>query len=275
MFFASDGQRNEGNRLMSTVLQVAANVMQLFLAACVVAVMIRNKAAKRFPWFFVYACFQVVEGIFRWLLFWKAAPSTYYHWYWRTALIDTGLLFLALGESWLHVFRIFFELVWFRVLVATLGSVMLGYCWWAVWTHPRQDKDWVLATILQLDLTFTFVIAVASLVFFWLVRFFGVAAHEQESGVILGFMVESGFSLAGVGFRTVVGPHSTILGFPSIDFAAWVPVVGYLVCEFVWLLTFLRRPTGAIKELPRLTPGQVNEKLGEYLQILGNMTRKK
>lgn len=259
---------------MATALQVAANVLQILLAACVVVAMVRSKATKRFRWFFIYVCYQVGEALLRWVLFWKGTPSAYYYWYWRTELFDIVLSFIALGESWLNIFRALFGLVWFRVLVGVLGSALLGYSWWTVWTHPRQDNDWLLATILQLDLTFTYVPVIASFIYFWLIRFFGIAEHRRETGVILGFMVGSLFSLAAVGLRTVVGLHARILRVSAGEFAAWVPVIGYLLCQAIWLFTFARRPPRTAELRPQLTTGQINERLGEYLQVLSYITGK-
>src|SRR5579864_7122351 len=96
------------------------------LQAVILFLLLRSGGNRRFPWFFVYILYSLVESVLRLAArgFGSGYGGLYYNVYYWTEIGEVLLAVLAVRESFLNVFREYARLRWF--LITVWGSVALA-----------------------------------------------------------------------------------------------------------------------------------------------------
>jgi hypothetical protein len=221
------------------------------LAVWILALMIRKRLHRRFPWFFLYMLYYTITDLARTVLIGSAA---YFDVYWGTEAVAFALAVLALYESFRAIFRTFFRLQWFRLVFPSAIVVIWVYCVWRASTHPpplpRFGRTGAMLVSGVIGSSFTIVGLV--LLFFILAKLVVTRWYLYE------FHIVYGLGLASAGMVTAVLVRSEF-GKKFIWLTEWGPPLAYLIAIFVWLSAFLRRE-------PQIKIGTPPEVLLEEMQ---------
>jgi hypothetical protein len=124
-----------------------------------------------------------------------------------------------------------------------------------------------MSLVLRLDLVAVYVPMVVALLYFGLIRLFGISRHQRQSGVILGLGINSLAEFVALVPRWVYG-------IKTVAFVAWIPPLGYVLAEIIWVIELLRPEPPVDPRLAQLSPKEVNEVLGQYVRVLRTLTKK-
>jgi len=249
-------------------LALASQFVTLTLQVWIITLLVKKKLAKRFVWFLIFVAFATFEGILRWRVFAVQGNNhTYFVVYWSTEPFRALLTFCALGESFRQVLRPFTRLRWFRWIFSISIALSLFYWLWQSWAHPPADSNWLMALVLKLDLTAVYVPIAVPLLYFGLIELFGVTRHQRQSGIILGLLIIAVAEVVAVIPRAV-------FGIKAAAFVVWIPQIGYILAEIIWVLELTQPEPPPDPRLAKLTPKEVHEVLGHYLRTLKDLGKK-
>jgi hypothetical protein len=248
-------------------------LITLLLQAWVVVLMWKKKLVGRFPVFFSYVVYQMVEGIFRWIIEGSRGTGSwlYYYVYWATEILEIVLLFCALGESVWHVFRSLRKLRWFWRAVTGCLALTLAYAVWSGWQEPPKGVGRQMSIIIQVDLIATYVPIGVGLLFFIVIFRYNIGQYPREAAIIAGLAMTSGAGIITMGLRSYFGPKSFIM-------TAWIAPWGYILAELIWIREFLRsEPPKELLDMAVVRPAmeKANEALGRYQDTLKDIDRQK
>lgn len=227
-------------------LTVLSLTIPIVLQICIIALLLRRKLQKRFPWFFVYVCYALFEAGIR--LAASHSQKAYLIAYWSTAVPDLAFTILTLRESFLAIFWSETKLRWFRWIFWACIAIVVGYAGLGAWLNPSQGLTRLSLVIVNLELGVQYVIAAVGLIYFgsiWLFRVFG---HQRESGIIWGFGMKATLIILGVYAGSIFGTKLHWL-------ITWLPALAYIIAEVAWTTELLRgeqmipQPTASLKEM--------------------------
>ncbi len=250
-------------------LSVASQLVTVVLQVWIVTLLVKRKLAKRFPWFLAFILYQICEGIVRWSIYsiWGNG-RIYFAVYWTTEPFDVLLSVCALGESFLQIFKPLTKVSWFRWLFWNCLALTLAYWLWQSWAHPPTDTNWMMSIILQMDLTAVYVPIVIAMLYFGLAKFFKVTQHQRQSGIILGLAINAVSEVGALVPRSIFGARVAML-------IGWIPPLGYILAEIIWVHEFVGGEAPADPRLAKLKPGEVRGALEEHIKTFKELGGKR
>lgn len=190
----------------------------------------RRNLYRRFPLFAAYTAYMIVTTVLR-SVFLSNRP-VYFYVYWLSEPGQILLAIMAVHESFLAVFRAFYLLWWFRLLIPGAIIAALVYSGWNAYAHPPLHASTGGAVIISMAIAAQYVIVVLAVVFFLLLRFIHVRWRLYEFRIVFGFGI-SALAVAFAGLvRSEFGTKFTFL-------SEWLPGVAYLVAVLIWLSAML------------------------------------
>jgi hypothetical protein len=236
------------------ILSLAIPIMLQIGIACL---LLWRKLQMRFPWFFAYILYALIEAIIRLTV--SGSQNVYLIVYWSTAVPGIVFTVLALRESFLAIFLPETSLRWFRWIFWGCITVSVAFAVWQAWALPPKQARRLIAVILNLQFGLDMVISTFGLLYAGAVGLFGILEHQRPTATILGFTANSSIALFGWITRSVFGTKFRMV-------SEWIPALAYIVAEVIWtwdLLCNERTLPG-----PRQTLQQMSEAMDRYIRIL-------
>lgn len=187
----------------------AAEIIGILLQVCILALMMRRRLVRLFPLFFSYVLYETLLTIVGSLAL--THTREYYYFYWTTTLGEVILTILAVHESFRRVFRAFYLLPWFRLLLP--GGIVLALLYSALsgYLSPPPNVNRVSAAILSALMASQYVILTISIGFFILAMFLHVRWRIHEYRIMLGFGVSALLTAFGASIGSEFGTRHELL----------------------------------------------------------------
>ena len=207
-------------------LGLSVQLICIVVQLVILALMFRRKLCPRFPIFATYVAYVIVQMILRSVFL--SNRRVYFYVFWITAPVEMILAILAVHESFLKVFRSFYLLWWFRILLPGAIVGTLAYSGWRGYVSPPVRASAAAAAIISAALTAQYIILAMAFVFFGLAMFLHVPLRIHEYRFVLGFAISSlGVAFGGT-VRSVFGTNFRFL-------SEMLPAAVYLFALLVWL----------------------------------------
>jgi hypothetical protein len=238
-------------------MSLLAQYIPLVLLAVLLGLMVRNRAFRTWPWFFVYVAFAVTAGVARFVTRGHLRP--YFFTYWITDAGYAILGALAMYEILRKVLRGLAGIWWTHLIFPALVAIGVGLSLWRAQLVPPQVQG-LLACIVVGEIAVRFV---EILVFVGLVGFialFGFRWRQYPLGIAAGFGL----------YSTVALLITTKLSDIGIRFTfSWgvISLVAYSLTVLIWI-GFFSVPE---KEQPPLDPRVAKHYIAlleRYLNVL-------
>ena len=239
------------------LLTALSLILTITLQVCVLALLLRRRLIRRFRWFFVYSVYVLVVAFLGIAV--SGNPEAYFRFYWSAEVGDVVLRVAAVRESFLHIFWRETRQRWFKWIFISCIGIAILYAGWNAWAHPPQQADRLVTLILDCEFAIGTLISMFGLLFFGLIKLFGVLEHQRESGIILGFTINASIATFSWITRSTFGTRFRVV-------SEWIPALAYIFAEATWIRELLR-PERKLPE-PRRTLEQMNQALEAYLEIL-------
>lgn len=243
-----------------TVLSLAIPIV---LQISIVALLLRRKLQKRFPWFFVYVCYALLEAGIR--LAASRSQSAYFVVYWSTAIPGLVLTVVALWESFLAIFWPETKLRWFMWVFWSCMAVAVAYAVWKGWILPPRQAGRLVTVMLDLEFASGVIIAMFGLLYAGAIRLFGILEHQRESAIIFGFTAYTTISTLSVITRSAFGTR-----FKAVT--DYIPAIAYIIGEVIWTRDLMREERAL--PVPTQTLEQMTETVDAYIGILSRYIRR-
>jgi hypothetical protein len=246
-------------------VDILLGLVALITAAWLAAVLVRRKANREFPFFFLYVCSSVVLPI---LTF--SVSNNYRLFFlvsWGTEAVYVVLALLALHEVFRKVFAAFYERRWFWLF---FPSVVVAISVLAVIYRlgsPPAQANRVMSFIISIGMAVNLVQALLFVLFFVLVWFNGIGWREYPFGIVMGFAAIAIVSFSVQWARSEFGTRLNVV-------SSYAPAVAYILAVILWLKTFLRPPEPEPQWKLKITPEQLLEQVRQYTRILGRLRGK-
>jgi hypothetical protein len=239
------------------MLTALSLIITIALQCYILALLLRRKLRRRFPWFSVYVLYALIECLIRLVV--SAQVQIYFMVYWLTEIADTLLTTAALRESFLEIFWPESRQRWFKWIFWTCIAVTVAYAGLTAWLSPPHQARPLVAGIISFEVGVQSIVAVVGILYFGLIKLFRVMEHQLESGIILGFGMNASLAALGILARSAFGTRFAL-------FSAWLPAVAYIVAEATWVAILLQ-PERRLPE-PNISLEQMNEALDSYIAIV-------
>ena len=231
------------------------------------ALLVRRKAYREFPFFFGFFVFSIATEVLRYVVQHHYSFKTYFAVFWTTAYLYDILNLLVLYEVFRRAFREFYRhLSWFRLLFPSAVTIALILALlFHIAFRPAHEPS-------QLTLLFFLEIAVDLIelalfsVFFLLVKFFSLPWRSHAFGIVLGFAVLSIGSWGAFWLRLEPGAKYRL-------FFRYIPAIAYICALFVWLLLF-SRPEPKQDWSLTIRPEELLQEVREYAKMLKALRRR-
>jgi hypothetical protein len=233
----------------------------LIEAAWLAAILVRRKAHREFPFFFVYVACSIGFIVLR-----LSVSGNYQLFFlvsWGTEAIYVLLALLALHEVFRKVFMPFYQKWWFwlffpcAVIAISVLAVIYRF------GSPPVQAIPVISLILSLGTAVSLVQIALFGLFFLLVWFHGIRWRDYSFGIVVGFAMLAVGALWGNWARSIFGTKFN-------RFFGYAPSVAYICAVIWWLATFLR-PRVEPKWSLQITPKQLLEEVRQYAKIIARL----
>lgn len=245
------------------LLTALSLILTITLQASILSLLLRRRLCTRFRWFSVYILYALIECCLRLAV--SGSSLAYFRVYWSTEIIDVVLTVAAVRESFLHIFWPETRQRWFKLIFISCLGIAVLYALWNAWAHPPQQADPAVTLILDSEFAIGTLISIFGLLYFGLIKLFGVLEHQRESGIILGFTINASIATFSWITRSTFGTRFQVL-------SEWIPALAYIVAEVTWIRELLRSEKKAPE--PRMTLEQMNQALDGYLEIFRRYRRR-
>jgi hypothetical protein len=214
------------------VLQFILFLLPLLMQAWLAVLLIGRHLYRDFPLFFVYTLFSLAAELLR--TFAQHDQWRFVYLYWTTEALYALLGFLAIHESFRHVFRHFYAMWWwFKFLPAIIGIVLMAVSLIEGIFFPPIQAPPLLATIFVAEMAVRCVQSGVFCLFIVLVKLYALPWRNYSFGIALGFAVSAFGIFVTFLVRSKSGTHFV----PVIRF---IPPVAYIIAVFIWLLSFIK-----------------------------------
>jgi hypothetical protein len=234
------------------------------LLFCVLLLLWRRSLVRTYPLFFGYVLFDLVRTIAGSMTL--ANPQIYFYFCWITAPGEILLAILAVYESFLHVFRVFYLLRWFRVLFPAGIAMALSYSAMRGYLSPPTRASAVGAAIISTMMTGQYVILAISLVFFALATLLRVPWRIHEYRFVLGFGISSVATAFAASVRSEFGTRFAFL-------SGILPALTYILVLVIWLSAVIH-PLPEQVDLAVEQPDEVVQRLRRQLAAIRSLVTK-
>ena len=250
-------------------LDAALGLIPPVLQTCLIFLLVRRRAFRTFPFFFIYTVFAVLAELCKFAVVREHQSSlAYFYLYWGAEAVYAVLGFLAIHEVFRHVFENFNSFPWFKFLLPIVGVIMLGIAVTIPIVHPAVDTMPLLESIYSLQIAVRCLQLGVFFLIFVLARVFDLDYRQYAFGIAVGF----GIAATGILLGTLV---RTGFGLKFLIFYEYFPIVAYCIAVTVWLASFVRpEPKDPFRDFRHLfTPELFLEQLQRYKQDVRGMFR--
>jgi hypothetical protein len=210
----------------------------IFSLISVCVFLVRNHLYPKFPLFSVYVAYMALVALVQ--AAFLAKPNVYFYVYWYSEPGAFLLRILAVHESFMHVFRSFYLLRWFRILLPTTIVLALIISGGHAYFHPAHGSR-MAAVIIGTAVTSQYIVLAISILFFLMVVILRVHWRIHEYRIVLGF----GLSAIAISFA---GSVRSEFGTRFEALSGMLPGMAYLAALVIWL-TAVRHPQVVAPEL--------------------------
>jgi len=239
--------------------------VSIALQGWILGLLWRRNLWRRFPLYFAYVAYDLVRTIVGSATLSK--PGLYFYVYWFSAPGETILMILAVHESFLRVFRSFYLLWWFRILLPGAIAGALAYSAWRGYVSPPVQASPAGTAIISAALTAQYVVLAISILFYGLAIFLHVPWRIHEYRFVLGFAISALAVAFGGAVRSVFGTRFHFL-------SEMLPAVAYIVVLAVWLSAVLHAELSAETLHGRVSGHEVVSELRRQSQLIRGFLRK-
>jgi hypothetical protein len=211
--------------VLTLTLWLLAPVLQV----CLIGLLLRRRAHRVFPRFFVYNVFAVAAEIIKFLLFHRRAA--YYRFYWGAEAGYSLLGFLAIYEVFSHLFRSFYRLWWFKFLLPSTTTFMLALAVVIPIIRTPLNTDSALAVLYSAEIAVQFLQVGIFFLIFLIALMFNMYYRQYAFGIAAGLGISAVGTLLTVIFRTGFGSKYKNL-------LTLMPSVAYDCAVVVWIASF-------------------------------------
>lgn len=241
---------------------ILLGLVALILAAWLAIILVRRKANRAFPFFFLYVSSSIAFPILRLCV--SSDYKLFFQVYWGTEAIYVFLALLALHEVFRKVFAAFYEKRWFwpffPAVVIAISALAIIYRFGS----PPAQANQVMSFIISMGMAVNLVQALLFVLFFMLVWFNGIAWREYPFGIVMGFAAIAIVIFTVEWARSVFGTKLNAIW-------SYAHSVAYILAVILWLKTFLRPPEPEPQWRLKITPEQLLEEIRQYGKILGKL----
>ncbi|HYL93747.1 MAG TPA: hypothetical protein VEW69_11400 [Alphaproteobacteria bacterium] len=231
------------------------------LMAAVAILILRRKLIAQLPFFFSYTVYAVISSLLRFLS--SNNVKEYFYVYWTTEAIYAVLSLLAIHEAFYRVFRNFYGLRWFRLLLPGVILFLIVMVVLRSAPGPQPGSHRVIAQIISLKIAVSLLQVGILGLFLLLVWFFHMRWRQYEFGIALGFGVTAVSTLALYLLRSEIGTKfNQILQNSS--------PIAYIIAVMTWL-AFFAKPVNTSTgggSIPRLTPEEMVVEFRRYTEAV-------
>lgn len=242
--------------------QYAFWLVEPVLLVMAATLMIRRKLYREFPLFLSFLIFQVVLFLALYLNHQTVANYKLYFWtYWGGEMLSIALGFAVIYELFLNVFQPYGGLRDLGALLFRWAVVVLAVV--AVITaasSPGTDASRLIAGIVALERSASFVRLGLLLFLFLLSGSFGLRWRDYAFGIALGFGVHASVQLAAMAIRGHVGSIANLT-------VSLINSAAYLCGLLIWV-SYLLAPSAvpvSVKRVPAHDLDRWNRALLELL----------
>lgn len=225
-------------------------------------VLLRRKANREFPFFFLYVTSSILIGLLRVCV--SGNYRVFFEVVWTTEATYVILALLALHEVFRKVFAAFYEKRWFWLF---FPSVVVAISVLAVIYRlgsPPAQANRVMSFIISMGMAVNLVQALLFVLFFLLVWFNGIGWREYPFGIVMGFAAIAIVSFSVQWARSEFGTRLNVV-------SSYAPAVAYILAVILWLNTFLQPPEPEPQWKLKITPEQLLDEIRQYSKILGKL----
>lgn len=245
-------------------LGLASQITGIALFICILVLLWRRNLLRTFPFFFSYILYGLTTTIIGSITL--SSPHVYFYVYWITAPPETILAILAVHESFLRVFRVFYLLRWFRTLFPGGIAIALLYSALRGSLSPPVHASAVGAAIISAMLTAQYVILTISLGFFALAKLLRVPRRIHEYRFVLGFGISAVATALAASVRSEFGTRFAFL-------SGMLPTLIYKLVLAIWLSAVVHSlPTKT--EVASEQPEEVVMRLRRELAAIRSLLRR-
>lgn len=235
---------------------------ELPLQAVLLAVLVRKRSYRIFPWFFAYTLIAVTAGICRFLT--QNHHAIYSKVYWTTEAVYPLLGVAVMYEVFRSVFRNFSRLWWFAPIFPLTAILCLALTISRSLTVPSGLHAGALAWIVGAELGVRLLQVALFALLVMLVLLFGVRWRQQAFGICAGYGLYATVALLTTTRFYEIGTKFKYL---------WgaVSVIAYSIAVLIWLWYF-SLPIEI--EPPRAEQPPVSaQEMGRYKEIVRRVRR--
>ncbi|SRR6266700_3121989 len=229
----------------------------LALQGCLAYFLFARGLHKQFRFFYVYTVSAVVIEIVRFGF--RNHLEPYFYIYWATEALYAVLAFLAIHEVFRWVFRNFYKIRGFWLLVPIITLIMLLIIALRLHQPHMVEAYRIISVIISSKIAVSFLQLGIFALFFFLVMLFHLGWRQHPFGIAFGFGIAAAGSLVVFLLRSKFGTKFD----PIVRIT---PPVAYIVAVVVWLATFISRPSS--QPMPSwgsvLTPEEMVLELRRY-----------
>jgi hypothetical protein len=238
------------------VLWLCSPVLQTWLAV----ILVQKRVVRDFRFFFIYTVFAVVAEIAKFLV--RNNSFMYFQFYLVTEPFYALAGYLAISDVFYNVFKNFYRIWWFKLLLPGMGVFMLALAVLITTLRPPVQAGEFLATVFVLQI----IVRCLQLGIFFLV--FGLAQFYDLFWRQYSFGIASGFGVAAFGILVTVVARS-IFGTKYALPLQFLSSVTYLLAVLIWLVSFLKPlPPDPLRDVrPALTPDVLREMYERYRRL--------
>jgi hypothetical protein len=242
-------------------------LLNLALQGCLAYFMFVRGLHRQVRWFFVYTIYALVAEIVRIAL--RRHEEAYFYIYWATEALYAVLAFFAIREVFRWVFRNFYKIKGFWLLLPAVTILTLLIVALRLYQPHTVETYQIISIIISSKIAVSFLQVGIFALFFLLVRFFHLGWRQHAFGLALGFGIAAAGSLVAFLLRSEFGTKFD----PIVRITA--PVT-YIIAVVVWLATFVSRQPSHLSQGWRstITPEEMVSELKRYTSAAKSILRR-
>src|SRR5258708_1168681 len=232
-------------------------LVNLALQGCLAYFLLIRGLLSQLRWFFYYTIYALAAEMVRFAL--RNHQVAYYYVDWATEPLYTILAFLAISEVFRWVFRNFYKIKRFWLLLPAVTILTLVIVALRLHQLLMVETNLLLSIIISSEIAVSFLQVGIFTLFFFLVRFFHLGWRQHPFGIALGFGIGAAGSLVAFLLRSEFGTKYD----PVVRI---IPPVTYIIGVAVWLASFVgRQPSQPSQGWgSTLTPEEMVSELKRY-----------
>lgn len=237
------------------------------LAVWLAILLVRRKIYKKYPFFLSYVLFSIAATLVGFTA--MSDYQTYFKIYWATEALDALFTLLALYEAFHDVFILDYrDWPWFWMVFPGAVLILSIFFIGNALLHPPAQSAPIVVLILSFATVVNCVKGGLFLMFLalaWLLM--GQSWPTYPYGVVFGFAVSAGGSLAALWLRSIFGTEFNSL-------AKYGPPVSYILAVLIWIASCFLPPEPANRWANFRDPEKNLATVRQYMRALKRIAGK-